>query len=177
MYYPLIILFSLALLYYALPVQRYDPESYSPEKFPLSYTLFQRVLYISPNTTQTQEIASYLNQTNNLSIKKIVFCKDRNDMQRAFLAEKQTQEFFEENYGVEFSNQNFTQYTILTDWDDNLFDKYKYRIFVNGNACRKNSKISYLSNYDTCAGNKFHYRGFTTFQYNLDKIIREVILR
>lgn len=172
LYTPILILLTLVLFNYVFTNERLSQEQFKAEPFPLNISLpLSSYLYISPNNTQTRTIGSLINNhlkfhynkySNNSKLLKDKYASDSANYKRMLA------------FGIDFSSKNFPfQYTIYSQWNNDLFDGNKVRLFANSDSCRKNSSEIFKLGYTKCAGNKYVFNGLSTLKFYIDYVIKK----
>ena len=130
-------------------------------------------LSITPINTKVSLIGDELSKLNFIS--NISYFENYDEMKNDYA---NNSNIGEKRFGIEFKlNENFPfDYTIVAEWNKNLFTNANVKLFSNGlKECRPSVDMT-NANFKSCDGNQLIYDGFSHLQLNLNKIIHMVWL-
>lgn len=175
-YTPILILIALVIFNYVFEYEYLHSEEFSEEPFPFNPELpLYSYLYISPNNTYTRLVVSLIKQHMNFT-----YIRHFNTIDAAKERYKMDAENYDRLYafGLDFTYTNFTSgvfnYSIFTEWNDELFSGDQVNLFSNSEMCRKSSGDILLMGYPRCAGNRYVYNGLSSLKFYVDFFLKKV---
>lgn len=135
---------------------------------------FLNKLYIAPDNNSTRFIGQILKNNGVYVTNGTTYCNSTDDIRSNYLNDASQIKNLKA-FAIDFTQSKYFpfDYTVFVEYDSKIFDTKNIKYFVDSSQCRNNTGYSSLS-YENCAGNDYIYNSFTSFQFSLDKVIKQV---